>query len=150
MAQKVYPTGNNKHGTHAPLVTDAFQIDFGAQTTGTITLRNYPAGTLIYGWGGRIVEAAESGGSGTMQFGFASTIMVTSSLASGTMTLNTWVGPSTTHEDNGPLRLTSDDTFDAICATTGYTAGKVDVYLTYQALPKDNLDTDVCHVYVTT
>ena len=147
--QKRYPVGNERFGTVAPFVTEAFQIDFGAQTTGTITLRNYPAGTLVYSWAGYCAEACETGGSGTMQFGFAGTVLVSSSLTSDDMTAGTWIGPSSTHEDNGPLLLTSDDTFDSINGTTGCTAGKLDVFVTYQPLPKDGLDTDVCHVYVT-
>ena len=149
-AQPNYPVGNEKFKTLAPVVTEAFQIDFGAQTTGTATLRNYPAGTQIIGWCGRIAEAAEGLGAATMQFGFAGTILVSSALASGDMTLGDWVQPSSTHEDNGPLVLASDDTFDSINATTGMSAGKVDVYVTYLPLPKDALDTDVFHVYTTT
>ena len=66
------------------------------------------------------------------------------------MTLGTYIGPAATNEDNLPLLLTSDDTFDAINGTTGMSAGKVDVYVSYIPLPKDALDTNVFHVYVTT
>lgn len=147
---KYYPVGSDKFGTVAPIKVDAFHIDFGGQTTGTITLRNYPAGTQIVGWAGRITEAAEGLGSATMQFGFTGTIMISSSLTSDLITLGTWFGPSTTHEDNGPLLLTSDDTFDSINGTTGMSAGQADIFVTYIPLPKTALDTDVCHVYVTT
>lgn len=150
--QKYYLNGNEKFATVAPIVTEAFHIDFGAQTTanGARTLVNFPKGTVIVGWAGRIVEAAESLGSGTMAFGFTGTIMVSSALGSGAMTLGAMIRPSSTHEDNGPLVLTADDTFDATNATTGMSAGKVDVYVTYIPLPKDNLDTNVFKVFTTT
>ena len=150
MAQWKYPVGQDRFKTVAPVVTEAFQIDFGAQVTGTNTLRNYPAGTLMLGFAGRVAEAAEALGSGTMQFGLTGTVLLTSALGSGAMTLGTYIGPAATNEDNLPLLLTSDDTFDAINGTTGMSAGKVDVYVSYIPLPKDALDTNVFHVYVTT
>ena len=148
--EKKYPTGFNQYATVAPIVTDAFQIDFGLGTTSTFTHRNYPAGSQILSWAGRMAEAAESGSAGTLAIGFTGTVLVSSSLTTGDMTLGAWIGPSTTHEDNLPLLLTSDDTFDTVIATDSYTAGKVDVYVTYIPLPKCALDTNEFTVYVTT
>jgi len=150
MAQWKYPVGQERFKTVAPVVTDAFHIDFGAMTTGTDTLKTYDAGTLLLAFGGRVAEAAEALGSGTMQFGFTGTVLLTSALATGAMTAGAYIGPAPTNEDNLPLLLKSDDTFDVINATTGMSAGKVDMYVTYIPLPKTALDTNVFHVYKTT
>ena len=152
---KFYPVGNDKFGTAAPVVVDPFHIDFGAQTTGTANLRNYPAGTVILNWAARVTEAAESLGSGTMQIGFPGTPMVTTAMASGAMTLAAWIGPKVSSALSSglfppPYIITTDDTFDSVNATTGMSAGQVDVFVTYIPLPKSALDTNVCHVYTTT
>ena len=148
--EKRYPTGFNQYATVAPVVVDAFQIDFGASSTSTITHKTYPAGTMLMGWGGRMAEAAESGSAGVITFGFTGTPLLTSALGTGVMTAGLWIAPDTTKEDNVPIVLTADDTFDTLVATDSFTAGKVDVYVTYVPLPKVALDTNEFHVYVTT
>jgi len=151
MAQWKYPVGQERFKTIAPVVTEAFSIDFGsAASTCTTAIKTYDAGTLMLGFAGIIREAAESATTGTMQFGLTGTVLLTSALSSGAMTVGDYIAPAVSNEDNLPLLLKSDDTFDVIGATTIMTAGKVDMYVTYIPLPKDALDTNVFHVYVTT
>lgn len=146
---KYYPVqGVNKFQTVSFPITKAFVIDAAAATTGTHTLFTLPKGSRVSGWTARVSESVETLGAGTVQMGLTGVgAMLSTVMASGAMTAGTVLGVSsnTVLTSNTsyqiPVVLTANDTFDFIVATTGLSAGQIDVFLTYTPLPVDDLTT---------
>lgn len=146
---KYYPVqGSNKFGTVSFPMTKAFRIDCGAMVTQAATaVETFTKGTIILGWVGRVVEAFEGLGAATLIFGFTGTHMISTTLATGALTLGKIVCQAkfTTLTDVlgyvPYVCSTGDDTFDVTCATTGLSAGKIDIFITYIPLPSEDLST---------
>lgn len=150
---KYYPIqGSNKFQTVNFPVTSAFVVDFATQVAGTYAVKYFPAGSLILGFYGKITEAMETAGSGTVQMGFTS-LMVTSAHASGTATVGTILAPhfptSGTVVSHEAIVLTANTAFNCIVATNTCTAGKADVFVTWLPPVAEDLSTDEFPVYVT-
>ena len=146
---KYYPVqGSNKFETISFPITKAFALDFGAQAAGTVALFTVPKGAICIGISARVTEAAESVSAATLQLGFTGTQCLTSAYGTGAMTL----GAVLTHSSTGimPRALAANDTFDSIVASTAFTAGKAEVYLTYIPVPDgENVSTSDFPSYVT-
>jgi len=150
-------------------ITKAFHVDFGAMTTGTGTaaIAQFPKGAQVLSFPVRIVEAMNTGGAGTVKFGFTATPMLTSAAVSTDASLNSILGPMyamgvsslvsslTAVSAYTPIVLKANDTFDITVATTapGATtagAGKADCYVTYVPIPYGTITTsDFLSVVVT-
>jgi hypothetical protein len=162
---KFYPVqGSSKFQTVSFPITKAFSIDFGAQTTAanaTAAIYTFPKGSMILGFVARVREALQTGGAGTVQLGFTGTPILSSAHASGGAGLNVIISPmyamgssqlsSLTNQGSyTPMVLKADDTFDCILGTTGPSAGKVDVFVTYIPSPLEDLSTSDFLSVVTT
>ena len=88
---KYYPVqGSNKFETVSFPMTKAFTVDFGGSAaTNTFALETFTKGSVILGFVAKVVEAMETGGAGTVKFGFSGTIMMSTARASGAATLDT-------------------------------------------------------------
>ena len=129
--------GQNKADTALDNVAGAllkkqFSIDFGIQEANTAATETFDKGDLILGFSAVVTEAMLSGGSATIQLGFASTTMLSAAVAKATAVLDYPISCAATA---GPFMLVADDTFDSIVGTATATAGKVDVTVWYIAAP---------------
>lgn len=159
---KHYPVqGSNKFQTVSFPITKAFAYDFGAQTSGTndtFAIASFPSGAQVLSFTVKIIEALETGGAGTVTFGFTGTPMLTTAIASGAATIGAVFGPMyamgvssqvsslTAVSAYTPIVLKAEDTFDCAVGTTapGATtggAGKADIYVTYVPVPNGTLST---------
>ena len=121
-----------------------FSIDCGIQEANTATTEQFLKGQMIIGFSCVVTEAVESGGSATVQFGFAGTSMLSAAVGKATAVANYPIGPDNA-SDAAPLLLVADDTFDSIVGTATLTAGKVDVTVWYVDAPASHSG----HEYVT-
>ena len=113
-----------------------FDIDFGAQATGTDTTVEFPADSIILTFNANVTEAATSGGGMNVSMGFTGTTMMSDVIAKASVTLGSDIGPNCDGtEYYAPIYLTSADTFDVTIATTAATAGKVNVVVWYIESP---------------
>lgn len=150
---KFYPVqGSNKFQTVNFPVTSAFRVNFATQVAGTHVVRYFPAGSIILGFYGKVVEAMETASAGTVTLGFTS-LMVTSAHASGTATVGTIFAPhwptSGTAVSNEVITLTANTAFNCIVATNTCTAGKIDMFVTWLPPIAEELSTDEFAEYVT-
>lgn len=118
-----------------------FSIDFGIQEANTATTETFSKGDMILGFSAVVTEAMLSGGSATIQLGFAGTTMLSAAVAKATAVLNYPIGPDHS-ADASPYVLVADDTFDSIVGTATATAGKVDVTVWYIAAPSSHSGTE--------
>ena len=135
MANPMY--GQNKADTAIDNVASAIQkrqftIDFGIQEANTATTETFSKGDLILGFSAVVTEAVTSGGSATIQLGFAGTTMLSAAVAKATAVVDYPISCAATA---GPFMLVADDTFDSIVGTATATAGKVNVTVWYVAAP---------------
>ena len=109
-----------------------FSIDFGIQEANTATTETFNKGDLILGFSAVVTEAVLSGGSATIQLGFAGTTMLSAAVAKATAVADYPISCAATA---GPFMLVANDTFDSIVGTATCTAGKVDVTVWYIEAP---------------
>ena len=131
--------GQNKADTALDNVASAllkrqFSIDFGIQEANTATTETFDKGDMIIGFSAVVTEAMLSGGSATIQLGFAGTTMLSAAVAKATAVADYPIGPNHA-SDAAPYVLVADDTFDSIVGTATATAGQVDVTVWYIAAP---------------
>ena len=131
--------GQNKADTALDNVASAllkrqFSIDFGIQEANTATTETFSKGDMILGFSAVVTEAMLSGGSASIQLGFAGTTMLSAAVAKATAVADYPIGPDHS-ADAAPYVLVADDTFDSTVATATATAGKVDVTVWYIAAP---------------
>lgn len=142
---KFYPVqGSNKFETVSFPITKAFHIDMGGNTSKTNKLYAVPKGSLILGFAARITEAFVTGAdTNTFQLGFVGTQMLSSKQSSSKTSVGVYIGPSTTAV-KVPVLLSTQVTTSYLFQTVVsdcYTAGQVDVFLTYIPHPQDSLST---------
>ena len=149
MANPIY--GQNKADQ---LITDTsdikvrkFQIDFGVQSSSTVTTESFAAGTIILWWSAYCSETAASGGAATLELGFTSTkqysatTIALAALAEGKV-------HTSLITDSQPLFLNTADTFDSKAASAAFSAGMFDVSV-YYLEPDAFGSADTYPVYVT-
>jgi len=167
---KYYPVqGVNAFQTVSFPITKAFAVDFGVMTSGTATkaLASFPKGAQILSFSVRVTEALETGGAGTIKFGFTATPMLTSAAVSTDMALGAILGPMfamgvssqvsslTAAAAYTPIVLKAEDTFDITTGTTAPGAatggaGKADIFVTYVPIPTADLTTANFLSYIVT
>jgi len=119
-----------------------FDIDFGAQGTGTDTTETFPADSIILTFNANVTEAATSSGGMNVSCGFTGTTMMSDVIAKASVTLASDIGPNCDGtEYYAPIYLTAADTFDVTIATTAATAGKLNVVVWYIESPAFSSDT---------
>ena len=107
-----------------------FKIDYGVQSSSTVTTESFAAGSIILWWSAYCSETAASGGSATLELGFSSTkqysatTIAVADLAEGKV-------HTSLITDSQPLFLNAADTFDSKAATAAFTAGMVDIEVYY-------------------
>ena len=111
-----------------------FDIDFGAQGTGTDTTETFSKGDMILGFSAVVTEAMTSSSGSSIKLGFTGTSMISAAVAKADAVVDYPIGPDNA-SDAAPLLLTADDTFDSTVATTAATAGKVNVTVWYLEAP---------------
>ena len=113
-----------------------FDIDFGAQGTGTDTTVSFPADSIILTFNANVTEAATSSSGMNVSCGFTGTTMMSDVIAKASVTLASDIGPNCDGtEYYAPIYLTAADTFDVTIATTAATAGKLNVVVWYIESP---------------
>ena len=118
-----------------------FDIDLGAQATGTDTTATLPADSIILTFNANVTEAVTSGGTCSVSMGFTGTTMMSDVIPKGSLTAGVDVGPNCDGtEYYAPVYLTAADTFDVTVATTAATAGKVNVVVWYIESPAFDSD----------
>lgn len=133
-------------------MTVGFKVDFGTVTTQAHTVYTVPTGSLILGWMGKITEATTGPGTATLEFGFLGTGMATTvCVASAVFTLGkifapkggfgTSAGTSVVSQVVPYINTTGAALFSVRLLTTGLTAGKADIYLTYTMMSTGTLST---------
>jgi len=137
---KYYPVqGTNKFETVSFPITKAFRINLAGSTVGSNALFYLPAGTVVLGFYGKMVEALASSSVATFQIGFTGvTGMLTAATGSTTATVNAIITTANSTDSSFVHRetyiLTAQDSFDCIIATDPISTagtGKIDVFLTY-------------------
>ena len=132
--QMYYPVqGTNKFGTTSFPLTKTFRLDESAHTQDqTSTTHVFKKGSIILDWVAKVTTAVV-GASGTLQLGFTGEAMLSAATAVTSLdAIGDVMGPSATAAEFGKAYvLTADDTFDSINATTAFTAGALDVHVTY-------------------
>ncbi len=143
--KRLYPfQGKNDYETTNAVITKTFRVDAsGCSAAGTTQLHQFKAGSLIYGFVGKVTTAIASTGSATIQIGFTGKGMLSAAAAKTAVdAVGDILGPSATAAlPDRPYVLTADDTFDFIIGTAPTNAGKMDIHVTYQPPPNGEADT---------
>jgi len=133
--QMYYPVqGTNKFGTTSFPLTKTFRLDVSAHSADkTSTTHTFKKGSIILGWVAKVTTACASTASGELQLGFTGEAMLSAATAVTSIdAIADVMGPSATAAVFGKAYvLTADDTFDAINTTGAFTAGALDVHVTY-------------------
>jgi len=133
--QMYYPVqGTNKFGTTSFPLTKTFRLDVSAHSADkTSTTHTFKKGSIILGWVAKVTTACASTASGKLQLGFTGAAMLSAATAVTSIdAIADVMGPSATAAVFGKAYvLTADDTFDAINTTGAFTAGALDVHVTY-------------------
>ena len=150
LIKKRYPmSGQKQWETTSMVISRAFRIDAGVQASGTATTEMFDRGSIILGFRAKVTEAFTSGGSATVQLGFASNLMISAAVAVATLVANYPVGGQQTNGSEAcPYVLTASDTFDCIVGAATLTAGKFDVDV-YHVPPRNGVLGDEFEEFVT-
>ena len=149
--QKYYPMqGSRAFETTSMPIVETFRISASANTAAATTVGPYfPIGSMSLGFVGRVTTAFTSTGSATLTIGFLGTSQLSADVAKTSIdAIGDIVGPTAT-ESPRPLVLTADDSFDIVVGTTYFSAGNMDVHVTYVP-PPDGLAGTIFKQYAAT
>lgn len=160
---KFYPVqGSNKFETVSFPITKAFRINLAAGTSKTNKLFAFPKGSIIQGFQAKVVTLpVMASDTATFNLGFVGTPMYSSKILSSQTAVGAVIGPQKITSTaaatlNGSFvptilstYITTSFTFQVV-ASDSFTAGEVDVYVTYIPVPTGTLSTSDFLSYATT